>query len=331
MNSCKVSILITFFNQIDCVNRAIESVLNQVVDFPFEIVIGDDGSTDGSWELVQEWSRRYPDIIRSYRMSRDDGIVDSIARVSRNRLFITRQSHGEYIVYLDGDDYFIDNQKLAIQVNQLESLHDCNSCAHNFAYVDEAGNCLSTAYPEKSDAITVSFDRYWAAGYLHVSCFMFRKPSLTLLNEADMANYDDNMIVYLLSQNSSIRYCGKVMFAYVQQENSSWNRMDTITKILVNYRDYIFEKQLRPTNQKASIIRHSFEFIVLALQSRKELQSHSVEAYGLTLTDDAAFSKMWARLTSNNFFERLWCRVSLLTEYTIPACKKLVWSLRLFK
>ena len=57
----KVSVLVTFYNQEDYVDEALQSVFDQKCDFDFEVLIGDDGSTDGTMAKLQEWKAKYPD------------------------------------------------------------------------------------------------------------------------------------------------------------------------------------------------------------------------------------------------------------------------------
>ena len=57
----KVSVLVTFYNQEDYVDEALQSVFDQKCDFDFEVLIGDDGSTDGTMAKLQEWKQKYPE------------------------------------------------------------------------------------------------------------------------------------------------------------------------------------------------------------------------------------------------------------------------------
>ena len=60
----KVSVLVTFYNQEDYVDEALQSVFDQKCDFDFEVLIGDDGSTDGTMAKLQKWKQKYPDTIK---------------------------------------------------------------------------------------------------------------------------------------------------------------------------------------------------------------------------------------------------------------------------
>ena len=117
----KVSVLVTFYNQEDYVDEALQSVFDQKCDFDFEVLIGDDGSTDGTMAKLQEWKQKYPDRMEIYVMDREPGVkYNSSQRASRNRLNLLQYVKGEYFAYLDGDDFYIDDHKLQKQVEIMD-------------------------------------------------------------------------------------------------------------------------------------------------------------------------------------------------------------------
>ena len=62
MEAFKVSVLITFYNQENYVDKAIESVLKQKIEYPVQIIVGDDGSSDHTLDKLENWVKKYPDI-----------------------------------------------------------------------------------------------------------------------------------------------------------------------------------------------------------------------------------------------------------------------------
>lgn len=95
----KISVIITSFNQKDLLVEAIESVLRQTLP-PYEVIVCDDASRDGSRELIAEYTRRYPTLIRAITHSENLGIA-------RNRSSGLQAASGELITWLDGDDVFL--------------------------------------------------------------------------------------------------------------------------------------------------------------------------------------------------------------------------------
>jgi glycosyltransferase involved in cell wall biosynthesis len=110
----RISVYITSYNQKGFLVEAIESVINQTI-LPFEIIIVDDASIDGSQELILNYKNKYPNIIKTIFHSTNIGI-------SRSRNDAIKAAEGDYITYLDGDDYFlpskIEDDYFAITTNE---------------------------------------------------------------------------------------------------------------------------------------------------------------------------------------------------------------------
>lgn len=325
----KVSVLITSYNQKDMVECAIKSVLEQEVHFPIEILIGDDGSSDGTWEIVLRWAKSHPLIIKAFRWSRDDGVTGSIARVSRSRLRLVRESRGDYLVFLDGDDYFSQKKKLQVQFDFLEKDFSLGACAHNFEYVTECGERISTAFFEADRYNRIPFNLYWADCYLPASSFMLRYPSESVLARVNHNNFDDNSIVFLLVDDRDILYSSSVMFSYVQQKNSTWNTMSLIEKIFVSLQDYYQEIAQYPERKYVSKIRHSFEMLCLVTFTRRQLLEKQSYIDNLGLMRNDCFVKEWRLLTDGNLFFRLFGRLRIIISVMIPAIKKVLSRCRI--
>src|ERR1035438_6131598 len=77
----KVGVLMITYNHEKFIAQALESVLMQKTDFPFELVIGDDCSTDGTREIVREYSQKYPEIIRAHLRERNIGAKENFRQV----------------------------------------------------------------------------------------------------------------------------------------------------------------------------------------------------------------------------------------------------------
>lgn len=129
-----VSICCFTFNQELYIKQTIESLLMQRTSFPFEIIIHDDASTDNNRQIIKEYAKEYPDIIKPIFQNENKyskyGINYQFANVSRTAL-------GKYIAYCDGDDYWIDPLKLQKQVDFLEANSDYGLVHTKAAVFDE--------------------------------------------------------------------------------------------------------------------------------------------------------------------------------------------------
>ena len=132
----KVSVAIITYNQRHFIPETLQSVLEQDYD-DFEIVVADDGSTDGSQELLLEYQRRYPERIKLVLSEQNQGITKNC-----NKAFFA--CTGEYIAWLGGDDLFYSG-KLRAQVAALEANKDCSLCYHPVEVFDsDNGQILAT-------------------------------------------------------------------------------------------------------------------------------------------------------------------------------------------
>jgi hypothetical protein len=100
------------YNHAPYIRRAVESVLSQRTDFPFELVIGEDCSTDGTREIVVDYHRWYPEIVRVVTSEQNVGM-------HRNVLRTQEACRGEFVAFCEGDDFWHDPAKLQIQVEFL--------------------------------------------------------------------------------------------------------------------------------------------------------------------------------------------------------------------
>lgn len=118
----KVSVSIITYNQEDFIAQAIESVLMQKTNFDFEILIGDDGSSDGTCAIIEQYQAENPDRIRIFHHDRSS-VLQLTSHPTGKWNLMNNLSHatGEYIALLDGDDYWTDPLKLQKQVDFLET------------------------------------------------------------------------------------------------------------------------------------------------------------------------------------------------------------------
>ena len=118
------SVLIVTFNHLDLIEAALESAYGQIADFPIEVIISEDASTDGTRERVLAWAARHPD--RTRLLLSDHNLKSN--EVVRRGFHAAR---GKYVALLDGDDYWTSPDKLATQVAVMEQDPSLSLCFHN--------------------------------------------------------------------------------------------------------------------------------------------------------------------------------------------------------
>lgn len=131
-----VSIKCLTYNHEKYISQALDGFLMQKTDFPFEIVVHDDASTDKTAEIVREYEKKYPNIIKPiYELENQY----SKPGISINDI-IFPYLKGKYIAICEGDDYWIDENKLQMQVDFLENNPEYGMCFHNALKYDYTNN-----------------------------------------------------------------------------------------------------------------------------------------------------------------------------------------------
>lgn len=122
-----VSICCITFNHGDYIRETLEGFLSQKTDFPIEILIHDDASTDNTQQIIREYADRYPTVIRPI-LRTENQYSKGISNIS---VFNFPRARGRYIAMCEGDDCWIDPAKLQAQVDYLEAHPDCALCFHS--------------------------------------------------------------------------------------------------------------------------------------------------------------------------------------------------------
>jgi len=133
-----VTVCVPTYRHARSIEKCLDSILEQETDFTYEILIGEDGSTDGTRELCAEYSSKYPERIRLFLHSRDNNIeINGYATGRFNLLYLLSKANGEYIALCEGDDWWTDKNKLQTQVRAMSGSPGCNVSCHA-AYAESA-------------------------------------------------------------------------------------------------------------------------------------------------------------------------------------------------
>ena len=121
-----VSVCMITYNHESFIAEAIEGVLMQQTNFPIELIIGEDCSTDNTRKVVREYEEKYSDTIIAHYPETNRGMSDN---------FITtmKSSRGRYIALCEGDDYWTDPLKLQKQIDFLETNMEYSTCCHFYS------------------------------------------------------------------------------------------------------------------------------------------------------------------------------------------------------
>ncbi len=247
----EISVLITTYNLEKYIEKTLNSVLKQKTTFNYEILIGDDGSTDSTLNIVKKISKDSNINIKIYKNFRDNNKqYNPIYRASRNRLNLLKHAKGNFVTFLDGDDFYLSDNLLQKEYNILLHNKNCVMCGCDIIFYYESkkggirvnGNCLSEGLIPRR--------KYWRKYWIPAECFLYRniykyKKKITMNNNV----FDDNLIVFYFMQYGNIYYINEAMVAYRQNrtvwkkknrlEQSLYNAMDIYEEIRINYKMFL--------------------------------------------------------------------------------------------
>ncbi len=122
----KVSILCITYNHAKFIRQALDGFVMQKTNFPFEVIVHDDASTDGTADIVREYAEKYPDIIKPILQTENQWSRG----VSIWKAHMWPRIRGEYVALNEGDDYWTDPCKLQKQIDFMDAHPDFSVCFH---------------------------------------------------------------------------------------------------------------------------------------------------------------------------------------------------------
>lgn len=131
-NEIKVTVYLSTYNQQEYVAQALDSILMQKTNFPFEIIAADDCSTDDTQKIILDYQKRYPGMIETYFTNPNVGGCRKLTNCIDLGLF-----RGEYLAYLEGDDYWLGEDRLQTLIDFLEENPEYSRVSHKRRVIDE--------------------------------------------------------------------------------------------------------------------------------------------------------------------------------------------------
>jgi glycosyltransferase involved in cell wall biosynthesis len=213
-----VSVSMITYNHDDYISQAIEGVLQQKTKFSIELIIGEDCSSDRTREIVLEYQKRYPTIIRVLISENNIGMM-------KNSLRVFAACRGEYMALCEGDDYWTEPLKLEKQVNFLENNSDFSICFHKVKILKNRKlvNDFLTYVPKEETTI----EDLAYGNYIHTPSVVFRNGLIKEWPEWYFRSPVGDYPLHLLNaQYGKIKYIDQVMAVYRIHEGGTWSQID---------------------------------------------------------------------------------------------------------
>ncbi|MEA4870299.1 MAG: glycosyltransferase [Christensenella sp.] len=216
-----VTVILPTHNHAPFIAGAIESVLLQKTEYPFDILLHDDASTDGTADICREYAARYSEKITLIAQTVNQYQTD---RRIQSHILIPRVS-AKYTAILDGDDYWIDPEKLQKQVGYLEAHPDCTLCVGGAVAVDVQGGVVGRAMPYPESRVIDPADMIRAGGGFTASDTIVMPTQLLkdLPAFADAIEAEDIPFQLLGALKGYAYYIADTLMAYRVAVPGSWS------------------------------------------------------------------------------------------------------------
>jgi|ERR1043166_3711551 glycosyltransferase involved in cell wall biosynthesis len=216
-----VSVHMPAFNHERFVGEAIESVLMQEAPFPYEIVVGDDASTDATRDVVLSFVRKHPTIVRPILHDRNVGM-------HANDRSILEACRGRYVAWLEADDVITSPHKLRRQVELLEAHAEYSACFHQAGHI---GGPLPVTWrgAPRSPKAAFDVDDLLRESHFIPSCtLMFRRELIRSLEWATEIAFLERVYCLRLAMQRPIAFLSEEMTAFRSHPDSVYGRMSPV-------------------------------------------------------------------------------------------------------
>lgn len=264
-NNYICTVLLISYNHRNYIRKAIKSAVNQKTNYKYKIHIFDDGSTDGTVDIINEYTERYPDLIVPFVSKQNRGVQQNIWEAYKS-------VDTKYCAFLECDDFWCDEEKLQLQIDALEKHAECSFCAHNTIYINK-----NDRYREKEDGKIFVYNRnvretgiytsddfvnLYGAGWMHHNnSRVIRMDCIDLdsLEDKEDFLYDNSQFFYLLNRGK-LYFIQRIMSAYVLNMSGSFTSQSVQNKIEGHWSRLLHINKMTEKRYEKLIYRHLASF-----------------------------------------------------------------------
>jgi glycosyltransferase involved in cell wall biosynthesis len=235
MTDLLLSVCLITYNHVKYINQAIDSILEQQTNFDWEIIIADDYSIDGTREILLDYQKKYPKLIRLILQEQNVG-------AARNWIDLITSPKAKYIAYFEGDDYWTDPLKLQKHVDFLEANPDYSAVTANTMFLNDG--ILKYNYTETKELwlktkfpITLTYKDIASRIAPHTSTWLFRN-NIKAFPPSFLNFYVGDMPLFLMiCDMGKVRYFNEIVSVYRVHDNGAIGKIKK-NATLINLRSH---------------------------------------------------------------------------------------------
>lgn len=227
----KVSIVSISYNQDKYIRKALQGFVDQKVDFEIEIIISDDASTDDTQSIIKEYAEKYPNLFKPILRDKNVGVQTNLVEA-------LQMASGEYVALCEGDDFWVDPEKLSTQVDYMDKHTDYSVCFHKVSVIYEDGSREDGVYPDVLEQRWYTGLQLCKLNYIQTNSVLYRRQDYSGL-PTDVMPLDWFLHLYHASFGK-IKLIDRVMSVYRKHSEGVWwdydrDRIALWNKYGINY------------------------------------------------------------------------------------------------
>jgi glycosyltransferase involved in cell wall biosynthesis len=244
-----VSVCLITYNHEDLIGQAMESALAQTMLPDMELVVGDDGSTDRTRDVVTALAARHPNRVRTIFHPENTGLLANFMRTFA-------ACRGEFVALLDGDDYWTLDSKIDRQVTALREHPACSICFHDVAVQLSDGSFYSVTYTRPDQAPVTGVEDLLEQNYIATCSVLLRRSFVPVLPSWFAEGpWEDWPLYLLLAEQGPILYLPELMGVYRAHGRGLWSQLDHAAKIQAQI-DFLLAMDRRMNHRYSDRIAH---------------------------------------------------------------------------
>lgn len=222
MEKSIISVCCLAYNHEQYIRQALDGILMQKTEFPFEVIIHDDASTDHTAGIIREYEEKYPDIIKPIYQEKNQ--YSQGINILKEWLF--PRANGKYIAWLECDDFWTDPYKLQRQVSYMETHPECSGTFHAANWLVDEKIVRNDRHFDRECDVTPQQVILGGGEYCASASLCFRTPyALDYPHFREIANVGDYPLQILLALRGKFHYFPQIMSSYRLGHAGSWTAM----------------------------------------------------------------------------------------------------------
>lgn len=245
----KVSVCVSTYQHGHFIRQCLDGVLMQRTDMPFEIIVGEDESVDGTREICLEYAKKHPDKIRLFLRSRmRSTFVEYGVTKFFNGIWNCFSARGKYVAFCEGDDYWTDPLKLQKQVDFLESRPDVSLCCHR-VMMGTGPDAATTIYPPGPRPTINSLADVIGENWIPTCSMVLRREIAQDYPEWTWdLSFGDWPLQVLAAKQGNVGFIDAIMGFYRVHPGGLWSRLGSVARLHAVLKFYLALRDQVPSS-----------------------------------------------------------------------------------